>query len=64
MNNTSDEFFVAVGYIATVAAILLLGVYAGCTVGSSPKYHHTKYHNERGEATCKICKELLEKGRK
>lgn len=58
-----DNFFTAVGYIAFIAGLFLLGTYIGCTVGRSPKYHHTSYHNEHGEITCEICKELLEKGK-
>ena len=64
MKDTYDKFFVIVDKIAIVAVIFLLGMSIGYEVGCSSKYHHTRYHNEHGETTCKICKELLEKGRK
>lgn len=63
MNEDSDNFFKTVGYVATAAALFLIGALVGCDVGSSPWYHHTSYRDMHGEITCEVCKELLEKGK-
>jgi hypothetical protein len=60
--NDCDNFFITVGYVATIAIIFLLGALSGCDVGKSPRFHHTWYRDAHGEITCKICKEILEKG--
>lgn len=63
MNDDCDEFFKAVGYVATIVTIALLGGFVGCELGKTPNIHHTSYRDARGEITCEICKDLLEKGK-